>query len=112
MNLKDLLLALWNDAAVQLIVAGVVLNVVVAVAAAIKSNNFQLARIGEFLYRKLLPYLMVYAVARLLGDAAGVPGLATAVWAIITVTLAGELTANLANLGIEMPEMLKKRTDN
>lgn len=109
MSFEDILRALWNDDAVKFIVAGVALNVVVAIAAAIHVNDFQLAKLGEFLYRKLLPYLLVYAAARFLGDAAGLAGIGTAVWAIITATMIGELTANLAKLGIEMPAALTKR---
>ena len=97
--------AMWE---VKFLVAHICVNVVVAVAAAIHLDEFQLAKIGEFLYRKLLPYLMVWIVASIAASAANMGALALAAWAILELNLVGDLADNLARLGIPIPEWLTK----
>jgi phage-related holin len=99
---------LWSQWQVQVLLGHILVNVVVAVAASIVLKEFLWSKIGDFLYRKVLPFLMVYVVASGVGDAAGMAWLATVVWGVLEVNLAGDLADNLGRLGITLPGSLRK----
>ena len=101
--LGSLIVAIWNVWEVQFVVYHVLLNLAVALAAAINTDTFEFAKVAEFLYRKLLPYLIVFAVASTAGASLGMAWLATAVWALIEMSLIGDLVDNLKKLGIPIP---------
>ena len=99
---------LWAMVSVQFIVYHVLLNVGVALAAAIRTGEFKFYRVWEFLYRKLLPFVLVYAVARGLGETANQGWLAVAVLGLIEMALAADLVENLSRLGVPIPEAVLK----
>jgi len=101
--LGSLIVAIWSVWEVQFVVYHVLLNLAVALAAAINTDTFEFAKVAEFLYRKLLPYLIVFAVASTAGVSLGMAWLATAVWALIEMSLIGDLVDNLKKLGIPIP---------
>ena len=105
-QLIDVLVGIVALPWVKFIAAHVVINVVVAIAAALKEKNFQLAKIGEFLAAKLAPYVLVYAAIQTLGDSAGLAGLGTAVFALIEASLLGDLGDSLSRLGVPLPKSL------
>lgn len=96
----------WSYTEVKILVSHIGVNFVVAVAAAVREGNFDLRRVPDFLKDKLLPYVLTYVVARLLGKAAGAEELATVAWAAIETALTGDLLDNLARLGLKLPEGL------
>jgi hypothetical protein len=102
--LKNLALQIWAFDGVKFIVAHVAVNFVVAVAAALRTGQFELTRLAEFLLRKLMPYVLVYTAAKIFGESIGLSALAPAAWAIITATLLGDLAGNLTLLGIKLPD--------
>lgn len=106
--LKNVVQVVWAFDGVKFIVLHVVVNVLVAVAAALKTKTFSLAKVGEFLIAKLAPYVVVYVALKLLGDEIGLPALAPAAWAVITATLLGDLGDSLAQLGLSLPEPLRQ----
>lgn len=91
---------------VGFMMAHILLNVCVAVAAAIHDNEFKFYKLGEFLWRKLAPYILVYAGAKLVGDAAGLGVVGGSVFALIEATLLANLVENLDRLGIPLPEVV------
>lgn len=93
---------------VKFLGAHVLLNVVVAIAAAIHTAEFKFHKLAEFLWRKLLPFVIVYTVARLLGDAAQQSWLAVAVMVLIETSLLADLGENLIKLGIKVPESVAR----
>lgn len=105
-NLGGLLLALWALPEVQFLVYHILLNVAVAVAAAIVEGSFAFARLSEFLYKKVLPFLVVYAGARAVGNAANLAWLAASVFALLETRLLADLIDNLERLGIPIPDAL------
>ena len=108
--LKSLLVLVWSLAGVKFIIGNVLVNVVVALAAAQATKSVDLSKLAEFLTRKLLPYVVVYFIAKVFGDAAGLGWLSAAVFAVIEITLIKNLTENLALLGVPMPEALRMRS--
>jgi hypothetical protein len=102
------LLELWGLGGVRAIVAQIVLNVVLAVAASIHQDKFDLRKIGEFLYRKVLPYVAVYVTVKATGMAAGAEWLAPVVYAAIFATLTGDMLDNLVKLGLKVPDGVQR----
>jgi hypothetical protein len=100
---------LWAQWQTQALVYTILASVVVAAAATIRTGQFYLAKLPEFLWRKILPLVMVYAVFSLVGDAIQFGWLATVVWALLEAELAGSILDNLKQLGIErIPAALTK----
>jgi hypothetical protein len=96
----ELFQLIWAYDGVKVIVGHVAVNLVVALGASLKNGDFQLGKLAEFLYRKLLPYVAIYYIVNAFGDAAGVAALGPTVFAIIEATLAGDLADNLQKLGV------------
>lgn len=105
---RNLIVMVWSFDGVKFITLHVVLNVVVAVAAALKTKTFSLSKIGDFFASKLMPYVIVYFGAKLLGDSIGITALAPLAWGVITATLLGDLVDSLAQLGLKIPEPLRQ----
>jgi len=102
--LQKFMLLLWSFAGVRVLVGHIAVNVAMAVAAAQVRGDFELGRVGEFLFKKMLPYVAVYAAVKAFGDAAGLAFLAPVVWATIEASLVGDLMDSMARLGLQWPE--------
>lgn len=108
----------WQQPEVKFLLAFIMLNVVVALAATLKTGEFQLQKIGEFLVRKIAPYVLVYgalkaAIGMLTPDQQAATGISqvflTAVWGAIVLSLTGDMLPNLFTLlGLTLPGPLAK----
>jgi len=103
---NDIAIWLWSLAGVKFLVGHTLINVVVAVFAAVRdeSDGFQFRKLLDFLGKKLAPYVIVYGVAKWFGADAGLEWLAPGVWLLIEATLTADLADNLGKLGIPLPE--------
>ena len=99
---------LWSFGEVKFLTAHIGLNVAVAVAASIYANEFLLGKLGEFLYRKVLPYLLVFGAFAALGDAASLSGISWVAFAGLEAMLLADLLDNLKKLGLPIPAGLRK----
>ena len=99
---------IWSFWQTQFLLAHIGANVVVAVAVSIYTGQFVLAKTGEFLYKKVLPFVLVFAFCAALGEAAGLQWLMVAAWAGLELMLFGDLADNLSKLGIKIPDSLTK----
>jgi hypothetical protein len=109
MNLQPLLdkvLEIWNTG-LSVIVYSVLFNLVIALAAALKSKTFDLSKLAGFLTDKILPYTVVYIIVRIMGDAIGQAALAPIALTAIEAALAGDLLDSLNTLGLPLPAGLK-----
>lgn len=95
---------LWSLGGVKILMSHVAINTVVAVAAALQAGDFQLGKLFEFLWRKLLPLVLVYGAVKAVGVDAGLDYLAPIVFAMIETALLSDLAENLARLGVPLPE--------
>jgi phage-related holin len=100
---------LWSQWQTQILVYHILANFVVALAATIYTKELLLARVPEFLYRKILPYTLVYAVFAFVGESLEMAAIATAAWATLEMALVGDLLDNLKKLGLPIPDLLTKR---
>ena len=92
---------LWSQWQVQVLVYHILVNVAVALAVSIWTGQFILAKTAEFLYKKILPLVLVYAVFAIVGDLLEMAWIATATWALLESLLLSDLLDNLKQLGIE-----------
>lgn len=102
-------LAFFTFPEVKFLLGHVTLNTVIAIAAAIREDTFDLRKLSEFLTKKLLPNVMVYAAVRLAGTATDMTWLSTVAWAAITAALTGDLIDSLAKLGLKIPDFILRR---
>ena|SRR3990172_9362508 len=107
-ELLNQLKQLAADPLVKILVAHIVINLVVAVAAAIKTHTLDLAKMKAFVLEKVLPSVLVFAVAKFIGQAAKLEWLAAVAWAALEADLLRDLTDSLSKLGMPMPDILKK----
>lgn len=105
---RNLLATVWSFDGVKFICGHVVLNLIVAVAAALKTKTFNLSKVADFFAAKLMPYVIVYFGAKMLGDQIGLDALAPLAWGVITATLLGDLMDSLAQLGLKLPESIRR----
>ena len=99
------LLSFWQ---VKFILGHIALNVVVAMAASIYTGDFLLGKVGEFLYKKVLPYTMVFAAFAAIGEAANLGAIANVAFAGLEAMLLADLLDNLKKIGLAIPQTLRK----
>jgi hypothetical protein len=100
----------WPEA--RAITVGVLLNTSLAVAIAIRRDEFDFRRLWQFLWNRLTPYLITYGVARLVADGTEWAWVTPAVFAVLQVSLAGDIVAKLQDLGIPIPPSAQKLLGN
>jgi len=91
----------------QWMLGHIVINWVVAVAAAMATGTFELKRLSEFLWRKILPLMGVYFAGVSLGGAISAGAVTDAVFIVLEARLLADLVENLGKLGVTLPDALK-----
>jgi uncharacterized membrane-anchored protein len=92
---------------VKYIVYTVAANVILAVAASIKTGTFRLGYLANFVKSKLLPYLLGFMAALLVAQVqTNLSSLPTAIWAAIELALIGDILSALKEIGLPVPEQL------
>jgi hypothetical protein len=93
---------------IRWLLAHIAVNVIVALAVSIYTAEFCLGKTGEFLYRKVLPYTLIYAAFAIFGDALDMRGIAVAAFIGIETFLWSDLLDNLQKVGLKIPDALTK----
>ncbi len=90
-----------------LLLALIIANFVTCIAVAIKTRTFEMKKMGEFLYSRILPYVVAYFGVGIVAlvDSSWTWAV-TAVWAVILATLVGAILQNLRELGVSIPKEL------
>jgi len=99
---------IWSFWQTRFLLAHIGANVVVATSVSIYTKEFVLAKSGTFLYRKVLPFLLIYGFCAAFATAAQLEWLMLAAWAALELILLGDLADNLSKLGIKIPDGLTK----
>ena len=86
---------LWSQSETQWLLAHIVLNVVAAVAASLWTGTFLLGRLWEFLYRKVLPVLLIWGAFSALGKAADLEAIAQTARVTLHAMLLADLMDNI-----------------
>jgi hypothetical protein len=102
-TLHAVALTIWAYPGVSIITLGVVLNLALAIAVALRTSTFSFRALGEFLFRQLLPYVITYFAFSLIGDAAGWGWVSTAVLVLIMAMIGAAIIEKLGQLGVPIP---------
>jgi len=102
------ILWLWGFWEVKVLLLHILLNVAVAIAASVRTSEFLLGKVAEFLWKKVLPLTAVFGVLAFVGDTLEVGGLSTATWVALETMLLADLADNLKRLGLPIPDSLTK----
>ena len=88
------------------IMALIFANVALGLAVSFYTRTFQLKQVGDFLYKRVLPYVLAYfaVVAVAMADDTWKPAV-VAVWGIILASLLGAIYQNLQELGLPLPNI-------
>ena len=108
---KQALITIWAMWQVQFITYHVLVNVGVAIMAALHTGEFQFHKMKDFLIKKLIPYAGLCVLFQSLGDAIGKP-LGETVFTVLEISLTHNLADNLirfADLQDIAPQFLQKK---
>ena len=100
-------IALADGVKLSVVVALIVANFITGIAASLYTGTFRLKAIADFLYSRVLPFILSYFAVVLV--AVVEPNWKVAVpivWAVIILALAGSILANLKEMGVHLPESL------
>lgn len=103
-----LLLLAWSGWRLKWIVGHILINVVVAWMVSIATGQFLMAKMWEFLYKKLLPFVGIYVVVNFVSYVFGessypwASGLITMTWVSIEAMLTADLADNLEKVALRL----------
>lgn len=86
-------------------------DIILGIAAAIASKEFNFNKVAAFMKTGVIPYLFGFAVVELFAVQFGQIGqiATTVIFVAIVLNLIGSIISNLAHLGVNMPTVLKKK---
>lgn len=89
-----------------------VADIILGIAAAIASKEFNFNKLAAFMSKGVVPYLFGFAVVEVVAFGFGTYGqmVATVIFVAIVLNLLGSIISNLATLGVNMPSIFKKTT--
>jgi len=93
---------IWGYWEVKFILGHIALNTVAAVASGIYTKTFLLGKLGEFLYRKVLPLLLLFGAFAAFGEATKMQAMTTVAFAGIEAMLAADLLDNVKKVGLHV----------
>lgn len=91
----------WGFGEVKFILGHIALNVVAAVAVGIYTKSFLLGKLGEFLYRKVLPSVLLFGAFAAFGEATDLGAMRGVAFAGIESMLVADLFDNLKKIGLQ-----------
>lgn len=103
----DQFIALVNGTKLTVLCALILANFILGIAVSIKSKTFRLKEIADFMVSRIVPYVLGYFTVGILAIVEPFwASWVTAAWAIIILALVGAITANLKEIGINLPESI------
>ncbi|MFY9457770.1 MAG: phage holin family protein [Candidatus Spechtbacterales bacterium] len=100
--------SLFGTSQMQVIVALVFIDLVLAVLAALFKKEFTLGKLGNFMHGSVVKYVLGFAVIELVALAAPAFGfLVPMVFIIVVIALGSSVLRHLGKFGIPLPKMLR-----
>ncbi len=94
---------------VQTIVILIVIDVVLAIIAALLKKDFVMGKVAAFVKKGFINYVFGFVIVEIVGEA--LPSLAiivpVAFW-LIVIALVGSILADLEKMGVKLPKILTK----
>lgn len=98
---------IYADPQVKYLVGLVIANLVLSIVAAIKGGDFQLSRVGDWIWQRLLVPIIGYGVAAFLAFSNGeLSWIKDAAWITLSAGLLGYVLAALRDIGFNLPNEL------
>lgn len=87
-------------------------DIILGIAAALATRKFNFNKVAMFMATGVVPFLFGFAVVEIVAAGFAIYGriAITVVFVAIVLNLLGSIVSNLANLGVNMPAILKKTT--
>ncbi len=106
-NLWSQFVALADGVKLSLLMSLIFGNFLTGLAVSIYKKTFVLKQVADFLYSRVLPYVISYlaVVAVAVVDEAWQPAVII-VWGVILAALVGAILANLKEMGVNIPDFL------
>ena len=101
-QILDAMAWVWALPELKFMLSHIAINVVAAVAVGIYTRTFLLGKLGEFLYRKVLPYTLLYGAFAIFGEASGLSGMRIIAFAAIEAMLLADLLDNVKKIGMHI----------
>ena len=92
----------WGFWQVKFLLAHIALKVVAAIAAGIYTKTFLLGKLGEFLYRKVVPSVLLFGAFAAFGQATKLEAMTMVAFAGIEAMLAADLLDNIKKVGLSL----------
>ncbi len=104
---SDILQALFSNEQMKYLVALIVANLILGIAASIKGRDFKLTAVADWLLGRVLPLLLGYGSAALIAwSNPEMEFIRTAAFGTLTIALLGYIMANLRDFGVPLPDLL------
>ena len=103
------LIALFGTFQMQWIVILIAIDVILGIIAALVKRDFVFSKLGDFMKKPVLGYILGFAIIEMVGQA--LPSLALivpVVFVLVVITLLASIFGNLKKLGLPLPGALKK----
>lgn len=86
-------------------------DIILGMAAALAQKTFNFNKVAAFMKNGVVPYLLGFAVVQLVIAGIGFYAVIVTfiVFVIIAINILASIISNLANLGVSMPPVLKKK---
>ena len=86
-------------------------DIILGMAAALAQKTFNFNKVAAFMKNGVVPYLLGFAVVQLVIAGIGFYAVIVTfiVFVIIAINILASIISNLANLGVSMPSVLKKK---
>lgn len=99
----------WQIMAISILLAA---DLILGIAAAIASKEFNFNKVADFMKTGVIPYLFGFAIVEMVASQFGQTGqiAVMVVFVAIVLNFLGSIISNLANLGLNMPPVLKKKS--
>lgn len=100
---KTIFATIWAYPGIKVIVILTLLNLVTALAVAIRTKKFTFQALGDFLFTQLLPYVIVYGGFQFVVGETGFEWVSALVLTTIITMLSARILSNLSMLGLPLP---------
>ena len=107
----EFILATWNLNEIRYLAILIVAAFVFAVAASIRTGEFKLYKLGEFLWKKFIPMFLIYGVIYPISRDNDLRWIPVVVYGMMLVMLAADIAENAKALGIPIPDGWMKYID-
>lgn len=108
--MRELIMTIYSNPQVKYLLILIAANLVLGVLVSLRSKDFRLIAVADFVWNRIIPVLTGYGVVAFIATANPELGVVRDfVWVALTAGLLGLVLTNLKDLKVPLPEMLAGR---